>query len=281
MRTYYSFMAMVLTVMLLASCESFMPQRGVTVKFEIGEPETKAVTTDIADHATKLNVMLFDVEGNKVLSKVISQTNDNAEFGNVHIDVEDGEYILVGVAHSSPTNATITSPSKVSFTLKDGYKITDTYTCCSPITIIDGEDPEGETLIRKSAMVRFIFLDTEVPSEVVKFRFKYTGGSATINPGGTGYTKSTQTETRVKNAQGKYDIYTFPYMSTTGKLQVTIEALDSQDNTLRTRVINDVFVETNFMTEVSGYYFSGGNSTENTYTFGLDPEWAGVHTITF
>lgn len=277
--------------LLLVSCSDFFgtsTKKGVTVRFRCGvDEQTKVNQVALSEVATKLHVMVFDDYGNKCLSKIITQTSDNPDFGEVTFTVnETGHYTAVAVAHSGPANASIESLSKVSFTVKDGLKNTDTFIKASDFNVnLDEGDIEtpAALLHRKSAMVRFIFSDTDFPDELVKFRFKYTGGSANVNPTtGEGCTKSTQTEVRLRNDSNIYEIYTFPYNSDKGNLSVTIEGVSASDAILKTVTIEKVYVEAEYISEYTGSLMIPNTPSNGVgIVFMADSEWKGTYTYTF
>ena len=99
----------------------------VTLEFTTTNTDyTTRAASGIAAHASKLNVQLFDEDGQKVFSTVRTQTKDDDGFGTMEVELADGVYTVVAVAHSSARSATIKSPEVVQFTAQDGEKLTDT-----------------------------------------------------------------------------------------------------------------------------------------------------------
>lgn len=83
----------------------------------------------------KLNVMLFDAQGNRVFDKVKTQLSTDEDFCTLSLQLTAGTYWVVAVGHSSTISATIKSPEVVQFTASEGEKLTDTFCHCSQITI--------------------------------------------------------------------------------------------------------------------------------------------------
>lgn len=244
---------------------------------------TRGVVT-IGDYFQKLNVMLFDAEGNKYFDKVRTQYSTDENFGQMSLTLPAGEYTVVAVGHSSAKSATIKSPEMVQFTASEGQKLTDTFAYCGTVTV--GDEPENHslTMSRVCAMVRFQFTDEEIPASLTNVKFDYTGGSANFNPTTSeGTTKSTQSETRPVSANDSYQIFTFPYMATTGTLKVTISALASDGTVIKKKTLDAVPVTRNRITTYSGPLFGEGEGTitQSGFGFTVNPDWDGEDQYTF
>ena len=133
---------------------------------------------------------------------------------------------------------------------------------------------------RVTAMVRFIFTD-DMPDDVARIKFDYTGGSANFNPTTLqGITKSTQSESRTLSDSGIYEIYTFPYLSESGVLKITITPLASDGSTIREpRIITDVPVTRNRITTLTGALFGGSEFGKDTNGFTFTVEDWGVEDV--
>ena len=133
---------------------------------------------------------------------------------------------------------------------------------------------------RVTAMVRFIFTD-DMPDDVARIKFDYTGGSANYNPTTLqGITKSTQSESRPAVPSQEYAIYTFPYLSESGVLKITITPLASDGSAIREpRIITDVPVTRNRITTLTGALFGGGEFGKDTNGFTFTVEDWGVEDV--
>lgn len=226
----------------------------------------------LPDDATvdKLNVQLFDHTGAKVFDRVKTQTVDDSQFGRLSLNLDEGDYIVVAVAHSSVRSATITSPQEVRFTANAGEKLTDTFSHCSSFSVPAGSSTVIERhLQRVTAMVRFVFTDEEVPDNFARLLIEYTGGSANFNPSTLqGTTKSSQSESRVAVPEQVYEVYTFPYLSEQGKLKITLTPLAADGSAIREpRIINDVLVTRNRITTLTGTIFTDGDTHQEQSSF--------------
>lgn len=238
----------------------------------------------IGDYCTKLNVMFFNADGNKVFDKVKTQTTADDGFGSLSLEIAEGTYTVVAVGHSSTNSATIKSPQAVQFTASNGEKLTDTFCYCGAVTITATPQTYDLMMHRVAAMVRFQLTDTDIPANFAKMKIDYTGGSANFNPSTSeGITKSTQSETRAANSDQRYSVFTFPYMAESGTLKMTLSALDAQGVVIHSRTFEAIPVTRNRITTYTGQFFdgTGGEITQSAFGFTIDTEWDGEDFYTF
>ena len=228
----------------------------------------------------KINIQLFDNTGAKVFEKVKTQLSGDSDFGRLSPDLDEGAYTVVAVAHSSVVSASIRSPQAVHFTASAGEKLTDTFSYCGEILCDGSAVTQDYQMQRVTAMVRFIFTD-DMPEDVARIKFDYTGGSANYNPTTLqGITKSTQSESRPAVPSQEYAIYTFPYLSKSGVLKITITPLASDGSTIREpRIITDVPVTRNRITTLTGALFGGSEFGKDTNGFTFTVEDWGVEDV--
>jgi hypothetical protein len=244
--------------------------------------KTTRGTVTIGDYFQKLNIMLFDADGQKVFDKVRTQLATDDDFGTLSAHLQAGTYTVVAVGHSSLVSATIKSPQMVQFTAKDGQKLTDTFCYCGEVTI--GNTPEQFQLKmhRVCAMVDVVATDETVPAGFDRVVISYTGGSANFNPTTfEGTTKSTQSEARTK--ADRYQVFTFPYMATTGTLKMTLSMQTADGTVLAVRTIDEVPVTRNRITRYTGHLFDDtpGEITQTGFGFMIETDWDGIDEHTF
>ena len=75
-----------------------------------------------AEACTRLSFVVYDLEGKRV--DQVNQTTSSANFGTASFQLEEGDYQLVIVAHSSDGNPTMTDLIKIQFTNKQGFSDT-------------------------------------------------------------------------------------------------------------------------------------------------------------
>lgn len=252
----------------------------VTV-FEIAKTPFESFTRGIepaSARCTRLNFAVYDEDGTRV--KQVNQTSDASGFGTASFQLEEGDYTLVVVGHSSSGNPTMTNLKKIQFTNSTGY--TETFLYCSTISITEEPLEKQVSLDRIVSMCRFVLTD-DIPADVKKMRFYYTGGSGAFNAlTGLGSVNSKQSvffDVSSGN-QKQFDLYTFLHEAESDiDLQVT--AYDNDDNVLYERDF-EVPMEQNHITWLSGAFFNGSGSSSTTIGgVTVNTDWAGETHITF
>ena len=242
------------------------------------ETFTRAATP-ASEACTRLNFAIYDEGGSRV--KQVNQTSAEADFGKASFQLAEGDYLLVVVGHSSTGNPTMTDPTKVQFTNATGY--TDTYLCCATVTIGEEKVDYQVSLDRITALCRFVLTDAEIPAEVKKLRFYYTGGSGAFNAQtGLGCVNSKQdVKFDITSTQKQFDLYTFLH-DTEGTIHLTVSALDASGGIYAERDF-DVPMQQNYITWLSGPFFGGSSTTGSTTITGVtvNTDWAGETHITF
>ena len=236
-------------------------------------------TTEAASVAcTRLNFAIYDEDGSRL--KQINQQSSADDFGSVAFQLDEGTYQLVVVGHSANGNPTMTDPTKIQFSNATGY--TDTFLCYGEVTI--GEDPVDYevSLDRIVALCRFVITD-DIPAEVKKLRFYYTGGSGAFNAvTGFGCVASKQDVKFDVTPTGskQFDLYTFLH-DQSDNIALTVTALDASGNELYSRQF-DVPMQQNNITWLSGAFFNGSGSSSTTISgVTVNTDWAGETHLTF
>jgi len=252
---------------------------GVTLEFTtVNTDYLTRAASGIATHASKLNVQLFDEDGQKVFSSVKTQTKDDEDFGRLSVELADGTYTVVAVAHSSARSATIKSPEVVQFTAQDGEKLTDTFCHVSTVEVSGESHSFTLPMYRAVAMVQLHLTDDVLPEDVWYIKADYSGGSANVNPTTLeGITKSSQSERRIKNDLRLHQFFTFPYMAESGTLKMTISATTSDGTVIRQRTFDAVPVKRNRITTYEGKLFGDGEwtATMTDFSFVVNADWEG------
>ena len=271
----------------LTSCEKqIVPEAAdadnVTLTFQ---PTFRDITRGTSVTAfKKLNVMLFDAQGNRVFDKVKTQLSSDDGFCTLSLQLTAGTYWVVAVGHSSTISATIKSPEAVQFTASEGEKLTDTFCHCSQITIGGETNTFTLPMYRAGAMIQFCLTDESVPDNFAYFLMEYTGGSANFNPQTLeGITKSSQSEKRIRNELNTHQAYTFPYLATSCLLKITVSATDMDGTVIRKRVFEDVPVTRNRITTYTGHFFEDGDGqfTQSDFGFVVHADWDGEDFYTY
>lgn len=278
------------TLLLLPSCEKLQLNNEVSAEskgnlrvkvFQIEKTPFTTLTraaTPASDACTRLNFAIYNMDGTRI--KQVNQTSTEADFGKASFKLDQGDYLLVVVGHSSNGNPTMTDPTCIKFTNAQGY--TDTFICSGTVTIADDPVDYEVSLERIVALCRFVLTDDEIPSDVKKMRFYYTGGSGAFDATtGLGCVNSKQDVKFDITAENKqFDLYTFLH-DTEGTIHLTVTALDASSVEITLREF-DVPMQQNYITWLTGAYFNGsGSSSTDVTKVTVNTDWAGETHITF
>lgn len=229
--------------------------------------------TAIQDLCGRISLALFDSQGVEKV-KLVNQNKSDKEFGKISLSIPKGSYIVVVIAHNGEGNATISSPSKITFS---NNKVTDTFYYYGELTV-DADSNVSISMKRAVAMFRLVVKD-KTPETVNSMKFYYTGGSSTFDAStGFGCVNSKQTETRsVENGaysnESTYEIYTFPHMEEK-KLKIEVSALGSASSTaLYTRTFSNVPIVRNQITCYTGSFFTEDPGTGRNFLLSTTDEW--------
>lgn len=246
---------------------------------------TRAVAA-LTDQCSRLSVAVFDEDDAKVGS-VKNQKVGDSGFGTVSLSLQEGVYTIVAVAHNGEGNATITSPTKVTF---PSNKMTDTFCYCGELEVTGDMISQELQMQRVVAMMRLTLTDEQLPANVARLKFYYTGGSSTLNPStGYGCVQSKQTEYRSVvggEAVKVYEIYTAPH-ELNDVLKLVITAQDSDNQTLNEWTMENIPVTRNKITTWEGSLFDGsgtgggGATSEGGVSLTLDTQWDGTISYTW
>lgn len=208
---------------------------------------------DVNGVCSRLNFLVYQ-DGERI--RQISQMSDDDDFGEARVQLAEGRYFIVVLAHSSNGNPTSTKANKIGFTNTTGY--TDTFFYGDSLIVKDEDVSRTLELKRITSMVRFIPYD-DIPAQAGRIRFYYTGGSGTLDAcdNGWGVVNSKQSQWYdLTHDEENFEIYTIPH-GDDDQLTVTAQTYKSQTETIVTeRKIEAIPVLRNHITICRGYLFS-------------------------
>lgn len=178
---------------------------------------------------TQLSVCVFK-DGKRVKSVHLSA--DNELFMKPSLQLDDGTYTVVAVAHAGIDHATISKTQRIAF---HKNKVTDTYMYNGEITV-SGNNTLTLPMTRATAKFQ-LCVTTPLPKDVTQIEFRYTGGSSTLDAKShEGCVNSRQTETRevdeeMRKSPPTFAIYTFPRADSDG-LKIKVYFNDKSGRTL-------------------------------------------------
>lgn len=223
------------------------------------EPFLAYSRSELADACSRLNFAVYNLLGSRI--KQINQQVGVAGFGSAAFQLEEGDYQLVVLAHSSNGNPTLTNPAKIQFTNTQGFS--DTFLCCDTFTI--GDDPVklDLTLRRIVSLCRFT-VNSDFPENATKIKFYYTGGSGAFDARtGLGCVNSKQEQTfSLTSGQKQFDLYTFLH-NMEGSIHLKVTVYDNRDEVL-SETTYDVPLKQNHITWLSDNGKEGVVITINT-----------------
>ena len=235
-------------------------------------------TSDVKTLCSRMSIAIFnDEDMSKVAS--VNKTNTDTGFGKFAVKLNEGTYHIVIIAHNGEGNATITSPSKITF--KEN-KVTDTFYAYKTITV---DKTESHDITLKRAVAKFkLVVNDKTPENIHFLKFYYTGGSSTFDAtSGYGCVNSKQTEWRAivesaHSGESYYEIYTFPHQND-GNLKIDVSAHESKElQSLYSMTFEDVNIKRNVVTQYSGIFYkedpSGGRGVDIDFNINIDGTWS-------
>ncbi|MGI6242980.1 MAG: FimB/Mfa2 family fimbrial subunit [Prevotella sp.] len=293
-KLYFVYVLLGLLCFSFASCQKVVTEEideieeatdGQTVRFNVVQLEQIPFAdifasrgTDVKSVCNRISLALYQ---NGVKVKQINQTSNDADFGQLKLNVAAGTYKVVLIAHSGLKAPTMTDPEKITF----NGKVTDTFYYCKDLELTGGSTYDI-MMKRAVAMFRLVIAD-KIPSNVALMHFYYTGGSSTFDAvHGVGNVNSRQTEFRdvteeMHGKSGTFEVYTFPH-SDGRKLKIQVTAHDAGNNVLVEKVFEDVEVKRNVITQYRGSFFGGEIEDEDIESGGIqlnlysEDEWKEV-----
>lgn len=249
--------------------------------------QTKAMV-DVDQVCSNLSFCIYPCEGESFEKIQINQISGDASFGTVSQNLTVGVHKIVVVAHNGDKNPTMTNPESIAFSSNTVMKTTDTFCWAGEVNVTQTTGTVNVTLTRATAMFRLKLTDSAIPAQVSELQFAYKGGSAAVNPFTMeGTTKSNQKETILIEDHNRkvFEIYTFPRFEekngirNLSTLEITVTAIDIYGNAVKERVLENVPVTRNRITECTGELFAGGVLEYTNIGFGglqVEQDWAGT-----
>ena len=236
--------------------------------FAAARAQTRAATS-ITTIVTRLDVWLY-ADGHE--EQAVHQTSSDADFGTLALTLDKRQtYTLYAVAHRDAEPAQLTGgvvswqSGKTTHTLF----YTQTFSPADVTTL----DCQMDRIVGQ-----FSLKTTDaLPATAQSITISVDDAPMQWNVAGYGTTKSSQSENRARSADNTYEIYTFPYMSSTGTLKITASAITQDGTVIQQRVFENVPATRNRITTYRGAFFSGdaGEITQSGFIFTVNGDWDG------
>ena len=249
--------------------------------YQIAEYPFSAITRMVGeDLCSRFNFAVYDMDGMRV--KQVNQQSSDSGFGTASFTLEEGDYQVVVVGHSSNGNPTMTNLAKIQFTNAQGFS--DTFFHYETVKVETEEKQLEVGLERIVSMCRFVIKDA-IPEGVAQMQFYYTGGSGAFSAlTGLGCVNSKQLmkyNVQAGATNTNYDLYTILHQEEDA-IDLVATAYDASGNTLYERKF-EVPMKRNRITLVSGAFFegSGAGSQGMTITIAINGAWDGEWNMSY
>ena len=302
------FFVMAVGVLLAASCSNESIDRVNNEGTEKGELTTVPVMVRVSDFSVvmddlssgkansrgaddpasyngvgALTLAFYDGEGAEVvkLTQVKSDGSTYTTFGAFTANLPVGTYTMVALGYNFKDGDafTLTSPTLAAFTSE---RPRETFCKTQSITVTGSSKLNlSVTLNRISSMLNIISTDGR-PAEATKIRTTFSKGGKSFNPTtglatvDTGFAQTNNPST-ADDAPISVNSYPFLY-SDEETMDITIEALDAEENVLFTKYVTDVPMQRNRKTTLTGAVYSASPTSVG---FLLETSWIDGNTVNF
>ena len=251
-------------------------------------PDASAVTTRgtaVADYngVKVLTLAFYDGETEVYKTTQLKESMpEGATFGNFSLDLPLGSYTMVvlGYVLYDDDELTLTSPTQAEYT---GGSPRETFAATQAVNITNSSAVNlSATLDRIVAQLKVISTDNRTANvSNVRMtlsaggkRFSPTSGLATLN---TGFSNTVGIGTAVGAKSGS--ISNIFLASDEQEMNVSIETLDSEGNTIFSTVVEDVPFKRNRITKLTGSIYPTAASVGG--SFSVSTDWLEEHNMIF
>lgn len=207
---------------------------------------------------------------------------EGATFGHFRLDLPLGSYTMVvlGYVLYDDDELTLTSPTQAEYT---GGCPRETFAATQAVNITNTSSVELNAMLERIvAQLKVISLDKRTDNvEKVRMtfmeggkRFSPTSGLATLNKG---FCNTVGISTAVGARSGS--ISNIFLASDEQEMNVTIETLDAEGNTVFSTVVEDVPFKRNRITKLTGSIYPTAASVSG--SFSVSTDWLPAHEMTF
>lgn len=200
-------------------------------------------------------------------------------FGEFSCNLPIGTYTMVVLGYGSETAITLTSPTEAAF---DNDRVRETFAATQSVTVTSTTPVDlSVTLNRIMAKLNIVSTDGRSAS-VTKIRTTYAAGGQSFNPStglatvNTGFSVDNNISQAVGNA---INIANYVFLASDEQdINITIQALNDNDDVLFTKVIADVPFKRNRVTKLSGAIFT---TEPSELSINVENSWLNEATVNF
>jgi hypothetical protein len=200
-------------------------------------------------------------------------------FGEFSCNLPIGTYTMVVLGYGSETAITLTSPTEAAF---DNDRVRETFAATQSVTVTSSTPVDlSVTLNRIMAKLNIVSTDGRSAS-VTKIRTTYAAGGQSFNPStglatvNTGFSVDNNVSVAVGNV---INIGNYVFLASDEQdINITIQALNDNDDVLFTKVIADVPFKRNRVTKLSGAIFT---TEPSELSINVENSWLNEATVNF
>ena len=256
---------------------------GFTVEQESLSRVTRAVKS-LKDYDGVNAITLAFYQGETEKYKATQLKGSLAEgetFGNFNLGLPMGSYTMVVLAYynSDASPLSLTSPTVAGYT---GTRAYETFTYTQPVTISVNDPIDlSATLSRAIAQLKVVSTDGKT-ANVTNVRMTFSAGGKDFNPStglatvNTGFA-NTVSNTYAVGAESTSLSFLF-LTSDEQKMDVKIETLDADGNTLFCETVKNVSFKRNYVTKLTGAMYTNDRISGG---FKVETDWGTQEEINF
>ena len=245
---------------------------------------TTRAATDVANYTDVGAITLAFYNGTTEVYKHTQLRSDNttfSTFGDFSCNLPIGNYtmVVIGRGHFDGDEFTLTSPTSAGYTSE---RARETF-CASQSVTVTNTTPLNLSVTLNRIIAQLLISSTDGRSAgVAKMRTTYTKGSKSFNP--TTGSASDDTGFSVINTPSTavgvpINVASFVFLSSDEEsMDITLEALDANNNVLFTKVVENVPLKRNRKTTLTGAIFTAPTSSAS---FKVEADWLEGNTVPF
>lgn len=228
---------------------------------------------DVADYdgVNAITLAFYKADGTEAYKS--TKAKGDASYGEFSLSLPMGSYTMVVLAYynSDASPLSLTSPTVAAFT---GTRAYETFTYTQPVTISGNEPIDlSATLSRAIAQLKVVSTDGKTEN-ITNVRMTFSAGGKDFNPStgwaitNTGFsnTVGNSCDEGAKSASLSYLFLTADEQT----MDVTIETLDAEGNTLFSEMVKDVSFKRNYVTKLTGAMYTNNSISGG---FKVETEW--------
>lgn len=254
---------------------------------EFGEQAVTRSAVDPADYSGvgAITLAFYDAAGTEVVKTTqIKGDGTYTNFGEFTANLPVGNYTMVAIAraHFDGDVFTLTSPTEAAYTSE---RPRETFSKVQSVTVTSAAPLDLDvTLKRISSWLKIVSTDGR-PASATKIRTTFAKGGKGFNPTtGLALTNTgfSQTNNPSSAVGATIDINILPFLASADdaeeKMTITIEALDADDNVLATKVVENVPLQRNCQTTMTGAVYTADVSSA---AFQIETSWGTGKSVDF